>query len=163
MRFNSKEDFEMCKLWFFFVSLAPRRRRPISWTSTPELDENDKTEYNGEVVTAEISVSLPRRRHTAIIPDPEPTTQVEESYTLKKPPRPPSTKESDDLTINRNDSLAERVRKMQLLKKQNSIERELRRQSSSEKWDNVTNRFVIALNENENWIRRNKKSKKKNE
>lgn len=119
----------MCTLFF----IAPRRRRPISWTSTPQLDENDKSEYNGEVVTAEISVSLPRRRHTAVIPDAEPPTQVEETYTLRKPPRPPSTKETDDLTINRNDSLAERVRKMQLLKKQNSIERELRRQSSTEK------------------------------
>lgn len=126
-----------------FSLSAPRRRRPISWTSTPDLDENEKTEYNGEVVTAEINVSLPRRRHTAAIPDVEQSTQVEESYTLRKPPRPPSapssssttsTKETEDLTINRNDSLAERVRKMQLLKKQNSIERELRsRQSSTEK------------------------------
>lgn len=119
---------------------APRRRRPISWTSTPDLDENKEkasADYSGEVVTAEISVSLPRRRHTAAIPDVAPT-QVEESFTLRKPPRPPSSpsssnKETDDLTINRNDSLAERVRKMQLLKKQNSIERELRRQSSTEK------------------------------
>lgn len=112
---------------------APRRRRPISWTSTPDLDEKEKNEYSGEVVTAEINVSLPRRRHTAAIPDVG-QTQVEETFTLRKPPRPPSSaKETEDLTINRNDSLAERVRKMQMLKKQNSIERELRRQSSTEK------------------------------
>lgn len=118
---------------------APRRRRPISWTSTPDLEEKKEKpsiDYSGEVVTAEISVSLPRRRHTAAIPDVG-QTPVEESFTLRKPPRPPSSpssnKETDDLTINRNDSLAERVRKMQLLKKQNSIERELRRQSSTEK------------------------------
>lgn len=81
--------------------------------------------------SADISVSLPRRRHTAAIPE---LPQVEESYTLRKPPRPPTKQDSEDLTISRNDSLAERVRKMQLLKKQNSIERELRtRQSSIEK------------------------------
>lgn len=118
-------------MWYVFLS-APRRRRPISWTSTPDLDEKEKTEYTGEVVTAEINVSLPRRRHTAAIPEVG-QSQVEETFTLRKPPRPPSTKETEDLTINRNDSLAERVRKMQMLKKQNSIERELRRQSSTEK------------------------------
>lgn len=98
---------------------------------------DDKIEPAAETTKAEplppseISVSLPRRRHTTTLPE---FTQVEESYTLRKPPRPPSTKDSDDLTINRNDSLAERVRKMQMLKKQNSIERELRsRQSSLEK------------------------------
>lgn len=117
--------------------LAPRKRRPISWTSTPDLDENEKIEPVSEAPSTEFSVSLPRRRHTAALPEVPPTpqsAQVEESYTLRKPPRPPSAKDSDDLIINRNDSLAERVRKMQLLKKQNSIEREIRsRQSSIEK------------------------------
>lgn len=111
---------------------APRRRRPISWTSTPDLDEDEKPYKPQPVIeqNAEISVPLPRRRHTSTLPE---LPQVEESYTLRKPPRPP-TKDSEDLTITRNDSLAERVRKMQLLKKQNSIERELRsRQSSTEK------------------------------
>lgn len=85
-----------------------------------------------ETQTAEISLALPRRRHTTALPE---IPQVEETFTLRKPPRPPPTKQdSEDLTITRNDSLAERVRKMQLLKKQNSIERELRsRQSSIEK------------------------------
>ncbi|XP_031627694.1 myosin heavy chain, non-muscle isoform X3 [Contarinia nasturtii] len=111
----------------------PRRRRPISWTST-DLDENEKPEPVAETTqSTEVNVALPRRRHTsAIIPE---VPQVEESFTLRKPPRPPIIKQdSEDLTISRSDSLAERVRKMQLLKKQNSIERELRsRQSSIEK------------------------------
>lgn len=115
------------------MSSAPRRRRPISWTSTPDLDENDKIEQNNvSEVKAEVSVALPKRRHTAALPE----VQVEETFTLRKPPRPPSNpiKETEDLTISRSDSLAERVRKMQLLKKQNSIEREIRsRQSSIEK------------------------------
>lgn len=121
----------------FFFWLAPRRRRPISWTSTPDLDEKEKVEPVAEAVSAEISISLPRRRHTAVLPElpPPPQTTANATFTLAlKPPRPASTKDSDDLTINRNDSLAERVRKMQLLKKQNSIEREIRsRQSSIEK------------------------------
>lgn len=101
------------------------------------MDENEKPASAPvpaiEIQSAEISVALPRRRHTtAVLPE---IPQVEESFTLRKPPRPPPTKQdSEDLTIGRNDSLAERVRKMQLLKKQNSIERELRsRQSSTEK------------------------------
>lgn len=115
-------------------SLAPRRRRPISWTSTPDLDDDEKLAQNNATpaseVKTEVSIALPKRRHTAALPE----VQVEESFTLKKPPRPPSAKETEDLTITRSDSLAERVRKMQLLKKQNSIERELRsRQSSIEK------------------------------
>lgn len=112
---------------------APRRRRPISWTSTPDLDDDDKPDKAEPIIeqSTEINVPLPRRRHTAALPD---IPQVEESFTLRKPPRPPTKQDSEDLTIGRNDSLAERVRKMQLLKKQNSIERELRsRQSSIEK------------------------------
>lgn len=73
-----------------------------------------------------VNVPLPRRRHTTTF---EPPT-VEESFTLKRPPRPRQDKE-EDLTISRTDSLAERVRKMQLLKKQNSLDRELRSQQSS--------------------------------
>lgn len=113
---------------------APRRRRPISWTSTPDLDEDEKTNKPEPIFeqSTEINVPLPRRRHTsAALPE---LPQVEESFTLRKPPRPPTKQDSEDLTISRNDSLAERVRKMQLLKKQNSIEREQRsRQSSIEK------------------------------
>lgn len=63
--------------------------------------------------------------------------QVEESYTLRRPPLPPHSKEApEDLTILRTDTLAERVRKMQLLKKQNSLDREIRaRKTSIEKYE----------------------------
>lgn len=111
----------------------------MSWTSTPDLDEDEKPTPSPplpplpvETQSTEINIPL-RRRHTSVLPE---LPQVEESFTLRKPPRPPPTKQdSEDLTITRNDSLQERVRKMQLLKKQNSIERELRqsRQSSTEK------------------------------
>lgn len=54
-------------------------------------------------------------------------SQVEESYTVRRPPIPPQSHEApEDLTILRSDSLAERVRKMQLIKKQNSVEREIK-------------------------------------
>lgn len=103
-------------------------KRPASWTSTPDLDD-DNDKKDGEV---EINLALPRRRHTTTLE----MAQVEESFTLRRPPLPPHSKESpEDLIIQRSDSLAERVRKMQLLKKQNSLDRELRiRNSSAEKW-----------------------------
>lgn len=107
------------------VTAVVKPKRPSSWTSTPDLDDKITNTIEDEIV----NVPLPRRRHTTIFDAP----QVEESFTLRRPPRPPQNKE-DDLIITRSDSLAERVRKMQLLKKQNSIDREIRsRQSSIEK------------------------------
>lgn len=105
--------------------LVVRAKRPSSWTSTPDLDESQITN-NGTNV--EININLPRRRHTTTFDTP----QVEESYTLRRPPLPPQSKESpEDFTILRSDTLAERVRKMQLLKKQNSLDREIRSRNSS--------------------------------
>lgn len=114
---------------FDLHNTAPRQRRPQSWTSTPELDDDDLVPQKSEV---EINMPMPRRRHTV---DLDTIPQVEESFTLKRPPRPqPNNGKAPDTTISRSDSLAERVRKMQLLKKQNSLERETRtRQSSIEK------------------------------
>lgn len=111
----------------FLDHLAPRVRRPQSWTSTPDLDDDDIPVQDKSEV--EVSMALPRRRHTVDLDMPP----VEESFTLKRPPRPqPNANKSPDVTISRGDSLAERVRKMQLIKKQNSIDREIRsRQSSS--------------------------------
>lgn len=112
------------------VLAVVKPKRPLSWTSTPDLDAkagniNTNNDHPEEVV----NVPLPRRRHTTTFEPPV----LEESFTLKRPPRPPQGKE-EDLTISRTDSLAERVRKMQLLKKQNSLDREIRsRQSSIEK------------------------------
>lgn len=113
----------------FCVILASiiKPKRPSSWTSTPDLDE--KNANDDDQLEEVVNVPLPRRRHTTTFEIP----QVEETFILKRPPRPPQSN-NDDLTITRTDSLAERVRKMQLLKKQNSLDRELRsRQSSIEK------------------------------
>lgn len=95
-------------------------KRPSSWTSTPDLDESNKT----DVV---VNIALPKRRHTLLLENPD----IEESFTLKRPPLPPTSKEApEDLTIFRTDSLAERARKMQLLKRQSSLEREGSRERS---------------------------------
>lgn len=113
-------------------------KRPLSWTSTPDLDDKVNEKTNDDRPEEVVNVHLPRRRHTTTFEPPV----VEESFTLKRPPRPRHGKE-EDLTISRTDSLAERVRKMQLLKKQNSLDRELRsRQSSIEKYEH----FCFKLN-----------------
>jgi hypothetical protein len=107
------------------------RQRPSSWSSTPDLDEVSKRPVKAveEVV---VSVQLPaRRRHTASFDN------VEESFTLKRPPslppngNPPRPVEVEEaVTISKTDSLAERVRKMQMMKRQGSLERDLNREGS---------------------------------
>lgn len=112
------------------VVAVAKPKRPLSWTSTPDLDDKaaDNVKKNDDHLGEVVNMPLPRRRHTITFDPPV----IEESFTLKRPPRPRQSKE--DLTISRTDSLAERVRKMQLLKKQNSLDREIRtRQSSIEK------------------------------
>lgn len=95
-------------------------KRPSSWTSTPDLDESHKTDVT-------VNVTIPRRRHTTVLD----TSEVEESVVVRRPPLPPSSKEApDDLVILRTDSLAERARKMQILKRQSSSEREGSRERS---------------------------------
>lgn len=93
-----------------------RRRRPASWTSTPDLND----EVSSLPVTSESNANgqLHRRRHTATIvqADDDPTNGM-------RPPLPPMAK-TDDVVIYKTDSLAERYRKMQLLKRQSSSERE---------------------------------------
>lgn len=101
-----------------------------SWTSTPDLQS--ETETNTAVT---VSLKLPKRRLTGPLPSLD-TGQNKEAVpatvTLRRPsPSPPPSTNSTPahLTITKNDSLAERVRKMQLLKAQNSFEKE----SSEEK------------------------------
>jgi hypothetical protein len=119
------------------------RQRPSSWSSTPDLDEVVKAPKppprNEEIV---VNVQIPVRRR----PTPSITTSenvVEESFTLKRPPLPPPSSSSnsnsqqrpqsiavsetteENIVINKTDSLAERVRKMQMIKRQGSLEREL--------------------------------------
>lgn len=125
------------------------RQRPSSWSSTPDLDDSQKglkssTMPNEEII---VNVQIPvRRRNTANLEN------VEESFTIKRPPSLSSTtqqkltiktipqksldKNEEMITINKTDSLAERVRKMQLIKRQGSLEREIssnRESSSSER------------------------------
>lgn len=118
------------------------RQRPSSWSSTPDLDEShkgsQKYKENDEIV---VSVQIPARRRNVANLD-----SVEESFTLKRPTSqtqatsPPviqsraslqplvqqrSVETDETITINKTDSLAERVRKMQMMKRQGSLEREL--------------------------------------
>lgn len=121
------------------------RQRPSSWSSTPDLENAQKSRQpessSDEIV---VSVQIPvRRRNTANL------DVVEESFTLKRssqpplpshsnatlPPQPKLTlttipqktveKDEEVIIINKTDSLAERVRKMQLIKRQGSLEREI--------------------------------------
>lgn len=110
-------------------------RRPSSWTSTPDLDDapgNTKADIS-------VSISLPKRRHTAHFDLVSVTNNedVSTAVTIKRPPLPPKEKEKEkekgdesNIIILKTDSLAERVRKMQLLKKQSSVERESSREKS---------------------------------
>lgn len=120
------------------------RQRPSSWSSTPDLDEAQKAPVKSvEEVT--VSVQLPaRRRHTTKNVD-----AIEESFTMKRPPPspnhvpatlPPKQQTSAEpaeeaIIIHKTDSLAERVRKMQMMKRQGSLERELGREGSVPKSD----------------------------
>ena len=114
------------------------RQRPSSWSSTPDLDDSQKISKTSTTTNEEIivNVQIPvRRRNTANLEN------VEESFTIKRPsssssaiqqkitiktiPQKPIDNNEEVITINKTDSLAERVRKMQLIKRQGSIEREI--------------------------------------
>lgn len=121
----------MCACTCVCKCVAVRPKRPSSWTSTPELDESQITNVvDKNDADVEINIPLPRRRHTTTFDN---NTQVEESFTLRRPPLPPNPIKDaqEDFTILRTDTLAERVRKMQMLKKQNSLDRELRSRNST--------------------------------
>ncbi|XP_030026857.2 golgin subfamily A member 4 isoform X3 [Manduca sexta] len=94
-------------------------RTSSSWTSTPDLGA-DETETTNAVT---VNLKLPKRRLTGPLPS---IDTGQESVTLRRPsPSPPPAAVSQpQVTITKNDSLAERVRKMQLLKNQNSFEKE---------------------------------------
>ena len=110
------------------------RQRPSSWSSTPDLEEAQKLQRFPPKPIEEVVVnlSLPiRRRHTAANFD-----NVEESFTMKRPlsgngsaPKPLERAE-ETVTITKTDSLAERVRKMQMIKRQGSLERDSSREGS---------------------------------
>ncbi|CAH0724758.1 unnamed protein product, partial [Brenthis ino] len=107
--------------------------KTISWTSTPDLGANE----NDTTTAVTISLKLPKRRSTGPLPSID-TGQNTETVTVRRPspspPPPPST--TAQITINKNDSLAERVRKMQLIKgksfdKESSVEKEREKRSTS--------------------------------
>ncbi|CAD7085418.1 unnamed protein product [Hermetia illucens] len=104
------------------------RKRPSSWTSTPDLEDIDNKDAKSTPADVSVRVQLPARRsHTTAISH---NAETEESFTMRRPPLPPTSKESpDDWVILKTDSLAERVRKMNL-KKQKSMEREGSREKS---------------------------------
>lgn len=114
------------------------RQRPSSWSSTPDLDDSQKnskssTSTNEEII---VNVQIPVRRHNTANLE-----SVEESFTIKRPsslssgiqqkltiktiPQKSIDNNEEVITINKTDSLAERVRKMQLIKRQGSLEREI--------------------------------------
>uniref|UniRef100_A0AAG5DGW0 SOGA coiled-coil domain-containing protein n=1 Tax=Anopheles atroparvus TaxID=41427 RepID=A0AAG5DGW0_ANOAO len=114
--------------------------RPASWASTPDLDNflpNVKVDLT-------VNLPLPRRRHTTTFDN----LSEEATVTLKRPPLPPILKvdnhkrdekadtlqkredSATDIVIEKGDSLAERVRKLNLIKRQGSAERELSKERS---------------------------------
>ncbi|XP_059045991.1 centromere-associated protein E isoform X5 [Achroia grisella] len=94
-------------------------RISASWTSTPDLGAND-----AESTTAvTVSLKLPKRKLTGpLISLDTGQSNTADTVTLRRPsPSPPP---APAVVITKNDSLAERVRKMQLIKNQNSFEKE---------------------------------------
>ncbi|XP_065355494.1 golgin subfamily A member 4 isoform X2 [Calliphora vicina] len=102
------------------------KKRPQSWASTPDIDEVDdgargssrfggkSTDDNNVDVT--LKMPVPPRRHTTTLD----IKEVENSLTPNSSASSSSKNIPDDLIILSTDSLAERVRKMNLLKKQRS-------------------------------------------
>ncbi|XP_039754594.1 early endosome antigen 1 isoform X2 [Pararge aegeria] len=98
-------------------------RTSTSWTSTPDLGANE-----GDTSTAvTVSLKLPKRRSTGPLPSLDTGQNNTETVTVRRPsasPPPPAVQSTAVITINKNDSLAERVRKMQLIKAQSSFDKE---------------------------------------
>ncbi|XP_030241265.1 plectin isoform X1 [Drosophila navojoa] len=112
------------------------KKRPQSWASTPDIDESpdegqrqsstststsastarSATDHN---VAVTLKLPVPPRRHTTALD----MAEVEQSLTQGRATASPSKTSSipDELVILSTDSLAERVRKMNLLKKQRSL------------------------------------------
>ncbi|XP_026759007.2 uncharacterized protein LOC113518335 isoform X2 [Galleria mellonella] len=90
-------------------------RISASWTSTPDLGAND----TDTTTAVTFSLKLPKRKLTGPLTSPD---TGQNTVTLRRPSASPPPAAA--VTITKNDSLAERVRKMQLIKNQNSFEKE---------------------------------------
>ncbi|KAH8393778.1 hypothetical protein KR200_011726 [Drosophila serrata] len=127
------------------------RKRPQSWASTPDIDEPDdagrrpQTAVTSRATVAEdhdvavtVKLPVPPRRHTTALD----IKEVEHSLTPSTRVTSSPSKTSsipDELVILSTDSLAERVRKMNLLKKQRSLNsRENSRERSVPRRDEET-------------------------
>ncbi|XP_030557031.1 myosin-1 isoform X2 [Drosophila novamexicana] len=108
------------------------KKRPQSWASTPDIDEppTDAAKRNPAAstparpgddhnVAVTLKLPVPPRRHTTALD----MNEVEQTLTQGRVTASPSKTSSipDELVILSTDSLAERVRKMNLLKKQRSL------------------------------------------
>ncbi|TDG45662.1 hypothetical protein AWZ03_007937 [Drosophila navojoa] len=118
------------------IGINELKKRPQSWASTPDIDESpdegqrqsstststsastarSATDHN---VAVTLKLPVPPRRHTTALD----MAEVEQSLTQGRATASPSKTSSipDELVILSTDSLAERVRKMNLLKKQRSL------------------------------------------
>ncbi|XP_058061394.1 uncharacterized protein LOC131211792 isoform X2 [Anopheles bellator] len=123
-------------------ALQSFHQRPASWASTPDLDnilQNVKADFT-------VNLPLPRRRHTTTFDNLEESNTT--TVTIKRPPLPPILKVDSikkdaekvelqkredtvtDIVIEKSDSLAERVRKLNLIKRQGSVERDTSKERS---------------------------------
>ncbi|XP_030376633.1 myosin-4 isoform X1 [Scaptodrosophila lebanonensis] len=111
------------------------KKRPQSWASTPDIDEDDGAKRASSSRTAEdhnvavtVKLPVPPRRHTTALD----IKEVEQTLPQNRVTSSPSKTSSipDELVILSTDSLAERVRKMNLIKKQRMSSRESSRESS---------------------------------
>ncbi|XP_030080252.1 myosin-6 isoform X4 [Drosophila hydei] len=109
------------------------KKRPQSWASTPDIDEppDEPTQRQNSAsasagrpsadnnVAVTLKLPVPPRRHTTALD----MAEVEQTLTQGRATASPSKTSSipDELVILSTDSLAERVRKMNLLKKQRSL------------------------------------------
>ncbi|XP_073824644.1 LOW QUALITY PROTEIN: uncharacterized protein [Musca autumnalis] len=106
------------------------KKRPQSWASTPDIDEVDDkaratprssgkpTAADDNDVNVTIKLPVPQRRHTTTLDLKEVENSLLQSSSLT--PSSSSKNIPEELIILSTDSLAERVRKMNLLKKQRS-------------------------------------------
>ncbi|ALC38643.1 CG18304 [Drosophila busckii] len=105
------------------------KKRPVSWASTPDIDEQAEAAAKRATIASaqptrpaddhNVAVTLklpvPPRRHTTALD----INELEPSRVTASPSKTSSI--PDELVILSTDSLAERVRKMNLLKKQRSL------------------------------------------